>query len=83
MVAVENNQPATNIIPNKPKSDTLKLSKLRSSQFLTLSGSLDTYVNAKVSTQKEDYTIVAQACFFTLSFRVISSLHMWGMAINW
>ena len=52
------------------------------SQFLTCSGSLDTYVNAKFSTQKEDYTVVTQACFFTLSFRVVSSFHMWSMAIN-
>ena len=52
------------------------------SQFLTHSSSLDTSVNAKVFTQKEDYAVVTQACFFTLSFRVVSSLHMWGMAIN-
>ena len=51
-------------------------------QFLTRGSSLDAYVNEKVSTQKEDYTVVAQACFFVLSFSVISLVCMWGMAIN-
>ena len=52
------------------------------SQFLARGGSPDTFVIAKASTQKEDWAIVAQACFFT-SLLSVSSICMCGVAIHW
>ena len=77
MVTVKKRKPATIQNTNKSVRDAMKLLKSRSSvlnpmrQFLAHCCSLDTFVIAKASTQKEDWAVVAQACFFASSFSVL------------
>ena len=92
MVAVVQNWPAT-IQNDESVRDALKLSKSRSTvlnpsvqqtQFLAQHGSFDTYVySCEGLHTKEDQTVFAQACLFALLFSVVSSVCMWGVAINW
>ena len=77
MVAVKKRTPATIQNTNESLRDTPKLLKSRSAvlnpmhRFFAHCCSLDTFVIAKASTQKEDWAIVAQACFFASSFSVL------------
>ena len=77
MVAVKKRKPATIQNTNESVRDAPKLLKSRSAvlnptrQFLARCCSLDTFVIVKASTQKDDWAVVAQACFFASSFSVL------------
>ena len=77
MVTVKKRKPATIQNTNESVRDAPKLSKSRSAvlnpmcRFLARCCSLDTFVIAKASTQKENWAVVVQACFFASSFSVL------------
>ena len=86
MVAAEENQPATlqKCQNRKRRSSVVEIETDQqfNKQLLARSGSLDTFVIAKASTQKGESAILAQACLFASLFSVVSSVHMWDMAID-